>query len=110
MVKHTAECQAAGAAWEAADAAWPNRCRWCSGAGEVTWMENLGPTGENWPCRMTEMCECLVAETCPRCGAAIAVDWTGFENDPEWKPICPECGWEKGWRMPAWDCYCWLPT
>lgn len=77
------EVTAAAIAWEAK---WPNACKSCDGRGGHGWTEMHGfshGAGE----QMYDICSCVEAGNCPRCGA------TAWSDDNEIETPCPTCGW-----------------
>lgn len=85
---HTAECMAYQqtlaedrAEWQAK---WPNHCKRCEGAGGF----DIPATRDTPP--DYDVCECVDAGTCPRCGCPLdLVDQDGELLDGD----CGGCGW-----------------
>jgi hypothetical protein len=92
-MQHTAKCLAQQAEMKRKHdeyvEKWPNYCRKCGGAGEVSRTENQSPIGSGlvWLETLYEFCEhCIGNAVCPRCGKQL----------PDESGECAHCGWDYG--------------
>lgn len=84
---HSSDCRKAHKAALDWMARWPNACKDCGAAGEVSWYEDV--VGDGGPrMQMGDLCgTCLGNLKCPRCSGAIP----DFEEEPV---ACETCGWK----------------
>lgn len=103
-IQHTPECIQQQEEFDIRVNLWvtkyPNYCKTCFGRGAITWEEDVAGDGKGGQ-QMTDVCECVEANKCGRCGSTLTsvtiqewqdVDRTVRASDCD-ASMCKACGW-----------------
>lgn len=109
-VTHTAVCVRETALRTAWETSWPNHHRACGGTGFGIGGGDLVPYGEGSTAlpEYPELCSCLEAGWCPRCGGLGIQDIITVLGDLLF--YCALCGWTESNPAalpPMYECLCW---